>query len=126
MTPKAEVRPDPVDRRRFLQIGTLGMAALAEGAGRSPGGRGEDAPPTPRIRRPTSRFPRLVDVNVSLSHWPFRRLRWDETPALVGRAPTAQGHPGLGRKLRRAAAPRHGGREPPVERRSAASTVTVS
>ena len=81
MTPKAEMSSDPLDRRRFLRAGTLGMAALAEGAGRP---RTAVAKTTALAQDPADMLPwNLVDVNVSVSHWPFRRLPWDETPALV-------------------------------------------
>ncbi len=81
MTPKAEMSSDPVDRRRFLQVGTLGIAALAEGAGHP---RAAVANTTADAPDPgDALLPNSVDVNVSVSHWPFRRLPWDETHELV-------------------------------------------
>ncbi len=81
MRPKAETRSGPVDRRRFLQAGTLGIAALAEGTGHpraTAAPSGDDLPALADYM-----VPGLVDVNVSLSHWPFRRLPWDQTTELV-------------------------------------------
>jgi predicted TIM-barrel fold metal-dependent hydrolase len=82
MTARAETRSEPVDRRRFLQAGALGMAALAEGAAHH---RGAKAKTTDDVQPgPADMLPRdLVDVNVSVSRWPFRRLPWDQTSDLV-------------------------------------------
>jgi predicted TIM-barrel fold metal-dependent hydrolase len=74
-----------VDRRTFLKLGSVGMGTLAaagsalteaEAAQASPkdGSAPVDVPTGP-----------LTDVNVYVSHWPFRRVPGDETPELVSR-----------------------------------------
>ena len=114
MTPKVDVSSEPVDRRRFLQVGTLGMAALAEGAGHP---RAAVAKTTDDAQIPAAdMLPwNLIDVNVSVSHWPFRRLALGPDARAGSGAPIVPDRPGLGRQLRRAAAPRRCGREPPVD-----------
>jgi predicted TIM-barrel fold metal-dependent hydrolase len=80
MTPSAPSRPDPVDRRTFLKVGALGVGSLAGDAAAEPprqlAALSEGAQDEPRAGS-------LVDVNVYLSRWPFRRLPGDETAALV-------------------------------------------
>lgn len=87
MTAPTEKGSAPVDRRRFLQIGTLGVAALAEAGAGVSHSRALAARTGSEFQEPASsaRPPALVDVNVSLSHWPFRRLPGDETSDLVAR-----------------------------------------
>lgn len=77
MTPRNAFRVDPVDRRTFLKAGALGMGALAADAAGA-----EAEPEIPGVAVHTGP---LVDVNVYLSRWPFRRLPDDETPELVAR-----------------------------------------
>jgi predicted TIM-barrel fold metal-dependent hydrolase len=82
MSAAREKNLGPVDRRRFLQAGALGVAALA--------GAGEDAPrqALAQFAEPSELFSvgvAVADVNVYVSHWPFRRLPDDETPELVAR-----------------------------------------
>jgi hypothetical protein len=74
----------PLDRRRFLQAGTLGVAALAERTG-SRRALAQGLPPAPPKLDPLTVKYIVVDVNVYVSHWPFRRLPDDETPELVAR-----------------------------------------
>lgn len=80
MTPPTPSRPDPVDRRTFLKAGALGVGALAGDASAEPPRQlvalAENAQDNPQAGT-------LVDVNVYLSRWPFRRLPGDETTALV-------------------------------------------
>jgi predicted TIM-barrel fold metal-dependent hydrolase len=75
--------PGPLDRRRFLQAGALGGAlALTRPSPGAPGlSQGEREGP-PELLAPEFG---LIDVNVYVSHWPFRRLPDDETPELVAR-----------------------------------------
>ena len=85
MTSRAENSSDPVDRRRFLQIGTLGVAALAEGTAGVSQRAALAARTDSELQEPGlgTHPPALIDVNVSLSRWPFRRLPGDETSDLV-------------------------------------------
>ncbi len=64
-----EIPVPSIPRREFLilALATTGAAALGS----------VDAAPTPRQKTG------LIDVNVNLSRWPLRRLRGDDTPALV-------------------------------------------
>ncbi len=64
-------RADPVSRRDF--VAAIGAGALV---GLSTTGTSEPLPEVDRTER-------LVDTNVSISRWPFRRLPCDETPKLV-------------------------------------------
>jgi hypothetical protein len=61
-----------LNRRAFLQIAAAGVSAAAVGV------RSEAA--TPSHVRDRS----LIDVNVNLSRWPLRGLRYDDTASLVG------------------------------------------
>ncbi len=67
-----------VNRREFLNATAVVTAAV--GAGLAPRAAQPAAAREPR--EPVAR-PDLVDVNVTLSHWPGRRLPLDEAPALV-------------------------------------------
>lgn len=81
MTTRDSAASAPVDRRTFLKSGALGVGTLAADALIDPrrilAANDEAEPRTPAT--PTE----LIDVNVSLSYWPFRRLPGDETPELV-------------------------------------------
>jgi predicted TIM-barrel fold metal-dependent hydrolase len=77
MTP----RPAPIDRRTFLKLGALGASTLA-GESAALTATADTAPAIPRASAPVEP---IVDVNVSLSRWPFRRLSGDETSELVTR-----------------------------------------
>jgi predicted TIM-barrel fold metal-dependent hydrolase len=72
----------PLDRRRFLQAGAMGVAALAEAGAGVPRRAAAQDTGFAGLRASGSS---LVDVNVYVSHWPFRRLPDDETPELVAR-----------------------------------------
>ncbi len=65
-----------IGRRAFLQ----GAAAIA-----TTGLMGTEACTSTPMARSSSLSAReeLIDVNVNLSRWPLRRLRYDDTPALV-------------------------------------------
>lgn len=60
-----------LNRRHFLKL------ALAAAAVSTPGFHAKASPSNP------DRASGLIDVNVNLGRWPFRRLGCDETPALV-------------------------------------------
>src|SRR5690349_15363341 len=81
MTTGSSPRIDPVDRRTFLKAGALGVGALAAAeprAGIAAEAEADREGPGIEVRTGP-----LVDVNVYLSRWPFRRPPGDETPALV-------------------------------------------
>src|SRR3954452_25079267 len=86
MTERTPSCPDPVDRRTFLKLGAVGMGTLAADVSADPGrplaSRDLADPPGPE---PEEAAGPLIDVNVYLSHWPFRRLPRDETPNLVAK-----------------------------------------
>jgi len=79
-SPSPSPSPEPVDRRTFLKAGALGIGALAADA---PGRTERLLAATEKANAEEEPAAGLVDVNVSLSHWPFRRLPGDETPDLV-------------------------------------------
>jgi predicted TIM-barrel fold metal-dependent hydrolase len=81
MSRNGEKASGPLDRRRFLQAGALGGAlALTRPAAALSQGAREGFDPLLQGRAIS-----VVDVNVYVSHWPFRRLPDDETPELVAR-----------------------------------------
>jgi predicted TIM-barrel fold metal-dependent hydrolase len=83
MSPADDKGRGPLDRRRFLRAGTLGVAALAEAGGAAPfraAAQGVAPMPTP-----DNQVSPMVDVNVYLSQWPFRRLPDDATGELAQR-----------------------------------------
>jgi predicted TIM-barrel fold metal-dependent hydrolase len=83
MRPGEENACGPLDRRRFLQAGAVGAVALADGGASAPLlALAQTATRTPT---PGGNLGPLVDVNVYLSHWPFRRIPDDATPELVER-----------------------------------------
>jgi predicted TIM-barrel fold metal-dependent hydrolase len=65
-----------MDRRGFIALTTGAMAAALA---HSPAARAAEAQPAP------AGDAGLIDTNVSLHRWPFRRLPLDETPALVAK-----------------------------------------
>jgi uncharacterized protein len=68
---------EEVNRRHFLKA-TAGLAAAVVS-----GLTAETAEARPRANAKDR--PRLIDTNVTLSHWPFRRLPLDQTAALVAK-----------------------------------------
>lgn len=66
----------PLDRRQFLKTSLLTGAAL--GLVRE----ASAAAPAP-VARSSSNSPGIVDTNINLFRWPFRRLKYDDTRALV-------------------------------------------
>ncbi len=63
----------PLNRREFLHRSALTGAALALGSAASP----VAAAPA------NSAAPGIIDTNVNLFRWPFRKLKYSATPALV-------------------------------------------
>ena len=66
-----QAEPPMLNRRRIMQ---LGVSAATIGA-RTESLRADDATPVQRI----------IDTNVHLFRWPFRRLPLDNTSRLVGK-----------------------------------------
>ncbi len=66
------------DRRSFIKASLVPAAlAIPDSPGRQPE-QGTQAPPEERAAAP-----QIIDTNVHLFHWPFRRLKYDHTEALV-------------------------------------------
>jgi len=66
----------PIDRRSFLKNSLLGAAAVsvaAQPAARSASAAASSGPPG------------IIDTNVNLFDWPFRRLKYRDTKALVAK-----------------------------------------
>lgn len=69
----------PLARRQFLKNSLLTGAALAAA-------RGPLAPAVSAAANPASAgSPGIIDTNVNLFRWPFRRLKYDDTTALVAK-----------------------------------------
>lgn len=73
---KTKLPADPCDRRDFLKH-SLGAVAALGLAGQRPM---QAAPAVAASVRPSGS---IVDVNVTLERWPFRKLPRDEVPALL-------------------------------------------
>lgn len=73
------MNPSRLNRREFL--GTAAGAATAAICALAPASTVAAA----EEKRGGSAAPGLIDTNVNLGRWPFRRLRFDDTPALVAR-----------------------------------------
>jgi len=65
-----------MNRREFVAIATGAMAAAFA---HSPAARADESQPA------TARSPALIDTNISLGRWPFRRLPLDDTSALLAK-----------------------------------------
>ncbi|WP_406695564.1 amidohydrolase family protein [Singulisphaera sp. Ch08] len=84
MTTRTPASSEPVDRRTFLKAGALGVGTLAgEALVDTRRLRAANADPAPVAPVNGEAPSPLIDVNVSLSHWPFRRLPGDEINDLV-------------------------------------------
>jgi predicted TIM-barrel fold metal-dependent hydrolase len=74
---------NPIPRRTFLQSS---LASITTALGTQVPALSHSAPlPATSGIAPPAAGSQFIDVNVSLSHWPFRRLAADETPALAER-----------------------------------------
>lgn len=74
---------NPIPRRTFLQSS---LAAVSTALGTQVAATAQAAPlPAATGIAPPAAGSQFIDVNVSLSHWPFRRLVGDETAAMAER-----------------------------------------
>jgi len=79
--------PNPIGRRAFLKAGAIGVGTLAAESfndQRSARALNVTQNEAPRETGSTNKQS-LIDVNVSLSQWPFRRVPGDETAGLVAK-----------------------------------------
>ncbi|MBI4622097.1 MAG: amidohydrolase family protein [Verrucomicrobia bacterium] len=70
-----------IDRRSFLKGSLLTAAAAAFPASLAVAA----APAAPQPAPSPSAEPEIIDTNVNLFHWPYRRLKYDDTRALVAK-----------------------------------------
>lgn len=71
-----------IHRRQFLKTTGLSAVAAAIPVALAPSGAGAAEP----VRTaPSERRPEITDTNVHLFEWPFRRLKYGNTPALVSK-----------------------------------------
>jgi predicted TIM-barrel fold metal-dependent hydrolase len=71
-----------IDRRSFLKRSLLGATAVSL-ASREPLGAQDSADNAPPAN--SSGAPGIIDTNVNLFNWPFRPLKYGDTPALVAK-----------------------------------------
>ncbi|HQU47433.1 MAG TPA: amidohydrolase family protein [Pirellulales bacterium] len=77
--PEFRYDPQRIDRRRFVKASLISAALPIGAAVACREGRGaEPLPATPEI-------PDIVDTNVHLFEWPFRRLKYGRTDALIAK-----------------------------------------
>src|SRR5205823_2090521 len=77
---KPAMKMNSIDRRDFLKASLLPAAALPILASDDP-----RALAGPAVKTPANALPGLIDTNVHLFEWPFRRLKYAQTPALVAK-----------------------------------------
>lgn len=75
MMPEYGYDPQPIDRRRFVKASLVSAAVPLGAAVAFRESRAAEPPETPEI----------VDTNVHLFEWPFRRLKYGRTDALVAK-----------------------------------------
>ena len=66
-----------LDRRSFIRVSLAPALAVADGPAMRPALGAESLPEEPAAG------PEIIDTNVHLFQWPFRRLKYDRTEALV-------------------------------------------
>ncbi len=69
-----------MDRRKFIKGSLMGAASLSTVLRRSGDSRAAEVVPTVS---PTAQSTELIDVNVYLSQWPFRRIPYDQPAELI-------------------------------------------
>ena len=74
--PEFAYDPTPIDRRRFVKASLISAALPIAAAAASRGAQAAEPP---------SAAPEIVDVNVHLFDWPFRRLKYGSTDALIAK-----------------------------------------
>ena len=78
--PQERDGPRTIDRRNFVKASLVPAAVpIANAMGKAAAQRGE-----PR-RGPDDQGPDIVDSNVHLFEWPFRKLKYDRTEALIAK-----------------------------------------
>lgn len=78
--------PQPIDRRKFVQASLISAVLPIATAAASREIRAAEQPPAaPEIAEPPPATPDIIDTNVHLFEWPFRRLKYARTEALLAK-----------------------------------------
>ena len=84
--PQYEYDPQPIDRRRFVKASLISAAWPVAAAAACRETQAAGTPPaTPEIAETPPATPEIIDTNVHLFEWPFRRLKYARTEALIAK-----------------------------------------